>query len=173
MKPVIVSYDIETQCRAVFQNVRYIIEDAGFGISITNFDQGGRLAVCNGNVVRRIVGATLHGGVQGIGIAVEADTVVSNNVVESASHVGIHLGWGGQTRNLQAIGNIVRDSPLGIAVSIVQGATEVIIASNTIEASKQAAIVGMNYAEVATEDLSVAGAKLPDLIKLSGNIVRN
>ena len=25
----IVSYDIETQCRSVFQNVRYIIEDAG------------------------------------------------------------------------------------------------------------------------------------------------
>ena len=25
----IVSYDIETQCRAVFQNVRYILEDAG------------------------------------------------------------------------------------------------------------------------------------------------
>jgi 2-aminomuconate deaminase len=26
---VIVSYDIETQCRSVFQNVRYILEDAG------------------------------------------------------------------------------------------------------------------------------------------------
>ena len=25
----VVSYDIETQCRAVFQNVRYILEDAG------------------------------------------------------------------------------------------------------------------------------------------------
>lgn len=25
----IVSYDIETQCRSVFQNVRYILEDAG------------------------------------------------------------------------------------------------------------------------------------------------
>lgn len=25
----IVSYDIETQCRSVFQNVRYIVEDAG------------------------------------------------------------------------------------------------------------------------------------------------
>lgn len=27
----IVSYDIETQCRSVFQNVRYILEDAGSG----------------------------------------------------------------------------------------------------------------------------------------------
>lgn len=26
---VIVGYDIETQCRSVFQNVRYILEDAG------------------------------------------------------------------------------------------------------------------------------------------------
>ena len=25
----VVSYDIETQCRSVFQNVRYIVEDAG------------------------------------------------------------------------------------------------------------------------------------------------
>ena len=28
-KGEIVSYDIETQCRSVFQNVRYILEDAG------------------------------------------------------------------------------------------------------------------------------------------------
>lgn len=27
----ILSYDIETQCRSVFQNVRYILEDAGSG----------------------------------------------------------------------------------------------------------------------------------------------
>ncbi len=27
----IISYDIETQCRSVFQNVRYILEDAGSG----------------------------------------------------------------------------------------------------------------------------------------------
>ncbi|MEJ8758020.1 RidA family protein [Pontibacter sp. H259] len=27
----IVSYDIETQCRSVFQNVKYILEDAGSG----------------------------------------------------------------------------------------------------------------------------------------------
>jgi len=27
----IISYDIETQCRAVFQNVRFILEDAGSG----------------------------------------------------------------------------------------------------------------------------------------------
>jgi 2-aminomuconate deaminase len=28
-KGEVVSYDIETQCRSVFQNVRYIVEDAG------------------------------------------------------------------------------------------------------------------------------------------------
>ena len=27
----IISYDVETQCRSVFQNVRYILEDAGSG----------------------------------------------------------------------------------------------------------------------------------------------
>lgn len=27
----VISYDIETQCRSVFQNVRYILEDAGSG----------------------------------------------------------------------------------------------------------------------------------------------
>jgi 2-aminomuconate deaminase len=30
-KGTIVSYDIEAQCRSVFQNVRYILEDAGSG----------------------------------------------------------------------------------------------------------------------------------------------
>jgi uncharacterized secreted repeat protein (TIGR03808 family) len=85
-----------------------MIEDAAFGISVTNFDQDGRLAVVDGNVLRRIKGSNLHGGVEGIGIGVEADTVVSNNVIEEASHVGIHLGWGDKGRNLSALGNVVR-----------------------------------------------------------------
>src|ERR1700746_496420 len=30
-KRAIISYDIEAQCRSVFQNVKYILEDAGSG----------------------------------------------------------------------------------------------------------------------------------------------
>jgi uncharacterized secreted repeat protein (TIGR03808 family) len=150
-----------------------VIEDAAFGISVTNFDQDGRLAVVDGNVLRRIKGSSLHGGVEGIGIGVEADTVVSNNVIEDASHVGIHLGWGDKGRNLSAIGNVVRKSGYGIAVSVAEGFGDTLIANNMIDGAKKAAIVGFAWDKVQTGDISVEGAKLPSMVKLSNNIVRN
>jgi uncharacterized secreted repeat protein (TIGR03808 family) len=150
-----------------------VIEDAAFGISVTNFDQDGRLAVVDGNVLRRIKGSNLHGGVEGIGIGVEADTVVSNNVVEDASHVGIHLGWGDKGRNLSALGNVVRQCGYGIVVSVAAGFGDTLIANNMIDGSKKAAIAGFAWDKVQTGDLALSGAKVPAIVKLSNNIVRN
>jgi hypothetical protein len=69
-----------------------MIDDVGFGISITNFNDGGRLAVCSNNLVRNANGGNTEGVNTGGGIYAEADTLVSSNVVENARDVGIALG---------------------------------------------------------------------------------
>ena len=150
-----------------------VIEDAGIGISVTNFDKGGRLAVVDGNVIRRIKGSSNYGVFYGIGIGVEADTIVSNNVIEEASRIGINLGWGAQGRNLSALGNVIRKCPTGIATSVVDGFGETVISANIIDGAKTAAIAGFAWDKAQTGDLAQAGAEVPKMVKLSGNIVRN
>lgn len=151
-----------------------VIEDAGIGISVTNFDQDGRLAVVDGNVLRRIRGSkNMHGGFDGIGISVEADTVVSNNVIEEASHIGINLGWSGKGRNLSAIGNVIRKCDYAIAVSVVEGFGETLISGNMIDETRKAAIAGFAWDKVQTGDLAVVGAKMPKMVILANNIVKN
>jgi putative cofactor-binding repeat protein len=94
-----------------------MIDGAANGISIANFDKGGRLASVTGNVVRNL---TLKGPYQhelgfGIGIAAEADTLVSGNVIEGAPRWGMQLGWGPYLRNLVVTGNVIRKAPIGCA----------------------------------------------------------
>ena len=63
------------------------------------------------NLVRNLTldGPYLHDGAGfGFGIAVEADTVVSANVIENAPKYGLMLGWGPYLRNVVATGNLVR-----------------------------------------------------------------
>jgi uncharacterized secreted repeat protein (TIGR03808 family) len=65
-----------------------IVDGAALGVSITNFDKGGRLAVVQGNLIRNLVGRRPAGtdpnDGAGIGIGIEADTVVTGNVIENA-----------------------------------------------------------------------------------------
>ena len=63
------------------------------GVAITNFNEGGRLAIVQGNLVRNLrarrpAGTDPNDGA-GIGIAVEADTSVTGNVIENAPVAGI------------------------------------------------------------------------------------
>ena len=149
-----------------------LIEDVAFGISITNLDQGGRLAVCANNLVRRAKGGNTAGVTTGGGIYAEADTVVNGNVVEDARDVGIALGWGQYCRNLSATANLVRNCGKGITVSFAEGAEPVLIANNTIVGAKLASIMAMKHLEAASGDLGVAGAEVPGQITLSGNLIR-
>ncbi len=149
-----------------------MIDDVCFGISITNFDEGGRLAVCSNNLVRNAKGGKTEGVTMGGGIYAEADTLVSNNVVENARDVGIALGWGLYARNLSAQGNLIRNCGKGITVSVTKGAGQSYIANNVITGAGIAAILGMDHLIVMTDDLGKAGTKIPDLIQLKDNIVR-
>ena len=147
-----------------------LIEQAGMGISITNFNEGGRLAVCANNVVRDMFGARSNPETQAIGIAVEADTAVTGNVIENAKRAGIWLGWGKYLRDVSATGNIVRQCDIGITVSLVDGAKNVLIANNLISGAVQA-IAGMNHDKIVSEDLSERGNKSPKGFQVTGNMV--
>ena len=88
------------------------IDGAAIGVSITNFNQGGRLASVHGNIIRNLLpkrpAGTDPGDGAGIGIAVEADTAVTGNVIENAPTAGMILGWGQHLRDVAATGNVVR-----------------------------------------------------------------
>ena len=149
-----------------------LIEDIGFGISITNFNEGGRLAVCSNNLVRNARGGKTEGVPTAGGIYAEADTLVSGNVIENATDIGIALGWGPYARNLSAHGNLIRNCGKGITVSVTEGAGASYIANNVISGATTAAILGMDHLQPVTDDLGKADAKVPNLISLRDNIVR-
>jgi uncharacterized secreted repeat protein (TIGR03808 family) len=148
-----------------------IIEAAENGIAITNFDNGGRIATVHGNLLRnfgpRRSGSAPEGA--GIGIAVEADTAVTGNVVENASNAGIRAGWGPYLRNVTVGSNVVRNAGYGIAVSVVSGAGDAAITGNVIDAASLGAIVGMEWAKAVTNDLVKEGAERFSQLTISGN----
>ena len=147
-----------------------LVETAAGGISITNFNEGGRLAVCANNVVRDITGGGSDPEKRGIGIGVEADTIVTGNVVENASYTGISAGWGAYARNILINGNLVRQCPTGITLSVSDGAGTMNVSANMIAQSAQA-IVGMNHTDAVTGDLALSDAAVPAHLKISGNSV--
>ncbi|WP_051242766.1 TIGR03808 family TAT-translocated repetitive protein [Stappia stellulata] len=153
-----------------------LVDGGAIGISIANFLDGGRLATCSGNVVRNIVDTGPYPAeVQGfgIGIAVEADTALTGNVVENAARIGLHMGWGPYLRDVTATANVLRDCPIGVAVTVVEGAGPALIANNMISGASQGAVLGHRWKEATTDDLTHgdAAARFPHL-SVRGNFVR-
>ncbi len=143
-----------------------MIDGAANGISIANFDQGGRLASVTGNVIRNL---TLEGPYKpdvgfGIGIAAEADTLISGNVVEGAPRWGLQLGWGPYLRNLVVTGNIIRKARIGCAVSVAEGAGSAVITDNVFQETPDGAVLGFEWVKKVTGELAAAGdAAYPQL----------
>ncbi|RWN13466.1 MAG: TIGR03808 family TAT-translocated repetitive protein [Mesorhizobium sp.] len=134
-----------------------IVDGAANGISIVNFNEGGRMGVCSGNIVRNLSTSGPYPADSpgfGVGIGVEADTTVSNNVIENAPLYGMQIGWGPYLRNVVATGNIIRNAGTGIVVSVVEGAGTAVISDNIIDGALNGAVVGQRWAEPATGDLA-------------------
>ena len=152
------------------------VDGAAIGISVTNFNEGGRLAVVQGNLIRNLLpklpAGNDPGEVGGIGISVEADTAVTGNVVEGAPAVGIMLGFGQYLRDVAVTGNIVRKADIGIAVSVAPGAGSALIASNVIADVLRGAVVGTDRRKIVTGDLMKGGAERYAHLSISGNRVR-
>ena len=133
-----------------------IVDGAAVGISVANFNEGGRLAICNNNLVRNLITTVPYSGegnVFGVGIYAEADTLVSGNVVESAPRFGLELGYGPYLRNVIANANIVRKAGYGIAVSVAKGAGSAKINDNLFDDLSGHAIVGTQWNDIVTSDL--------------------
>ncbi|MGE3710307.1 MAG: TIGR03808 family TAT-translocated repetitive protein, partial [Hyphomicrobiaceae bacterium] len=135
-----------------------LVDRAAVGISVTNFNEGGRLATVSGNLVRNLFRRNVEVDAGGIGIAVEADTSVCGNTVEGAPVAGIRIGWGRYCRDVVATGNIVRASGIGIAVAADSRAGNVLLASNVISGSRRGAIRAMDHDRPVGEDLAIGGA---------------
>ena len=153
-----------------------IVDGAAAGISVTNFNEGGHLAVVQGNLIRNLktrrpAGTDPNDGA-GIGIGVEADTAVTGNVIENAPNIGIVAGFGQYLRDVTVNANVIRGADYGIAVSVAPGAGAAVIADNMISGARRAAIVGMEWNKAVTGDLSKDGAERYAQISVSGNRVQ-
>jgi uncharacterized secreted repeat protein (TIGR03808 family) len=151
-----------------------LVDGAANGISATNFNEGGRLAVISGNIVRNLHADAPYkedGQYFGIGISAEADTVVSGNVVENVPLWGMQLGWGPYLRNVNASGNVIRKATIGCAVSVVEGAGAAMIRDNQFSEIADTAIAGFRWADMSTGDLLKDGTAIPANLAISGNQV--
>lgn len=150
------------------------VDGAALGVSVVNFNEGGRLAVVQGNLIRNLKpkrpAGTDPGDAAGVGIAVEADASVTGNVIEGAPGAGIAVGWGAYMRDVSVVGNVVRNARYGVTVSVTNGAGTAVVSGNLISGSAKGAIVGMDHAKAVT-DLSQEPTRFANL-QISGNRVR-
>ena len=134
-----------------------VVDTAATGIAVTNFNEGGRLAVVQGNLIRNLV---FREDVdrRGNGIAIVADSVVNGNVVENAQGYGIVAGWRSYLRDVSVTGNLIRDAHIGIGVSANPSAGMALIANNMITGSKDGAIRAMDGPTPVGPDLAKESA---------------
>lgn len=149
-----------------------IVDGAAVGVSVTNFNKGGRLAVVQSNLIRDLKARRPQGDAAGLGISVEADTAVTGNVIENAPYTGISVGYGKYLRDVTVTANVVREAGIGIGVSVVEGAGSATITGNIIEGARRGAIVGMAWDKPTTGDLAKESAVRFPHLTVANNQVR-
>ena len=152
------------------------VDGAALGVSVCNFNEGGRIAVVQGNIIRNLLAkrpiGTAPDDDAGIGIYVEADTSVTGNVVENAPSFGIVAGWGQYLRDVVISGNVIRNAFAGVGVSVVAGAGTALVNNNMISETPRGAVVGLDHARAITADLSTEGAQRFAQVVIGTNAVR-
>ena len=152
------------------------VDGAAVGVSVCNFNEGGRLAVVQGNVIRNLLPkrpiGTAPDDDAGIGIYVEADVSASGNVIENAPSFGIVAGWGKYLRDVAITGNVIRNAFVGVGVSVTPGAGTALVANNMISETPRGAVVGLDHARPVTPDLSADGAPRFAQVVVGANAVR-
>jgi uncharacterized secreted repeat protein (TIGR03808 family) len=152
------------------------VDGAALGVSVCNFNEGGRIAVVQGNIIRNLLPkrpiGTAPDDDAGIGVYVEADSSVTGNVIENAPAFGIVAGWGKYLRDVAITGNVIRKAFAGIGVSVVPGAGTALVNNNVISETPRGAVVGLDHARAITTDLSTEGAQRFAQVAIGGNVVR-
>ena len=134
-----------------------IVDKAAGGLSVTNLTESGKLAVVQGNLIRNIF-FRKDTDSRGSGIAVQVDSVVSGNVIETSPGYGIMIGCSGDLRDVSITDNLIRDAYIGIGVSTDSFARTALITRNTISGAKDGAIRAVNGPAPVGSDLAMAGA---------------
>jgi uncharacterized secreted repeat protein (TIGR03808 family) len=152
------------------------VDGAAFGVSVCNFNEGGRIAVVQGNIIRNLrpkrpIG-TAPDDDAGVGIYVEADSSVTGNVIENAPSFGIMAGWGNYLRDVVISGNVIRKAFVGVGVSVTPGAGTVLVNANMIAETPRGAVVGLDHARPVTADLAADGAQRLAQVVIANNAVR-
>jgi uncharacterized secreted repeat protein (TIGR03808 family) len=152
------------------------VDGAALGVSVCNFNEGGRIAVVQGNIIRNLLPkrpiGTAPDDDAGIGIYVEADTSVSGNVIENAPSFGIVAGWGKYLRDVVISGNVIRKAFVGVGVSVAPGAGTALVNNNMISETPRGAVVGLDRARPVTPDLCAEGAQRFAQVVIGTNAVR-
>ncbi|MCK1718466.1 TIGR03808 family TAT-translocated repetitive protein [Bradyrhizobium sp. 141] len=152
------------------------VDGAAVGVSVCNFNEGGRIAVVQGNIIRNLIPkrpiGTAPDDDAGVGIYIEADSSVTGNVIENAPSYGIVAGWGKYLRDVAITGNVIRKALAGVGVSVVPGAGIALVNNNMISETPRGAVVGLDHARAVTSDLSADGAQRFAQVVLGGNAVR-
>jgi uncharacterized secreted repeat protein (TIGR03808 family) len=154
-----------------------IVDGAAFGVSVCNFNEGGRIAVVQGNIIRNLrpkrpIG-TAPDDDAGVGIYVEADSSVTGNVIENAPSFGIMAGWGNYLRDIVISGNVIRKAFVGVGVSVTPGAGTVLVNANMISETPRGAVVGLDHARSVTADLAADGAQRLARVVIANNAVQS
>lgn len=152
--------------------VNNIVDGAAVGVSVTNFNRGGRLAIVQGNLIRNLKPKRPQGGSDsaGTGISVEADTAVTGNVIEKAPWMGIEVGAGRYLRDVAVTGNVVREAGYGIGVSVVSGTGATSVTGNLISGARLGALVGIEWGKVISTDLVRDAARYPNLTVVNNKL---
>jgi uncharacterized secreted repeat protein (TIGR03808 family) len=152
------------------------VDVAATGVSVCNFNEGGRLAVVQGNIIRNMLPkrpiGTAPDDDAGVGIYIEADSTVLGNVIENAPSIGIVAGWGMYLRDVSLTGNVIRNAFIGIGVSVADGAGTALVDGNLISGAPRGAVVGLDHAKPVTSDLTANGAPRFAQVALGTNTVR-
>ena len=152
------------------------VDGAAFGVSVCNFNEGGRIAVVQGNIIRNLIPkrpiGTAPDDDAGIGIYVEADSSVTGNVVENAPSYGIVAGWGRYLRDVVISGNVIRNALAGVGVSVVRGAGTALISNNMISGTPRGAVIGLDHIKPVTADLTQAGTQQFSQLVVTANAVQ-
>ena len=129
---------------------------------MTNFDSGGHIGVVSGNILRDITGKGPYpSGGPTFGVGIAARRTSRSPAMSSTAPVSraCKSGGGPYLRDVAATGNVIRRAPMGIAVSVVDGAGSAVISDNLISGADKGAVVGMQWDKAATGDLALNGAE--------------
>lgn len=120
-----------------------VIDRVATGITVDSEVDGARPVVVRSNLIRNLFFRKTvdpHGN----GIAIEADSVVTGNIIENVPGFGIVAGRTRQLSDVSVTSNVIRKAYIGIGIPAHRPAWSALITGNLISGAENGAIRAMN-----------------------------